>query len=196
MFHYDFLYGLCWRFNSGKSLQGKDLPIRNAGLVGWRNGLQLELYAGHAELQDKFSMDRGFRFFVFNRSNVYPVAYDIGVDVATGQSTNIGIKRTIMSHLPAPFSDCLPTDTNKIDWNQNEILQFMYDNFVTGQYYWATNMWDYAGNWTWDWQVAYSQSICVKLCFQKSLFQACGKFAFSKNHKLHWWKFDVFLKFF
>jgi hypothetical protein len=172
--HYDFQYGLCWRFNSGRSLQGKILPIRTSGLVGLRNGLQLELYTGNARIQEKFTITRGFRVLVFNKSTVYPVAADIGVNVATGQTTYIGLTRTFAKHLPAPFSNCLPTDTTKIDWSQNEILQFMYDNFVKGQYYSNEAFWSYAGNWTWDWKVTYSQSNCVKLCFQKYLFQECG----------------------
>jgi hypothetical protein len=115
MYHYDFFYGLCWRFNAGKGLQGNDLPIRTAGQVGWKNGLQLELYAGHAELQERLTLKRGFRVLVFNKSTVFPIADEIGIDVSTGQETNIGIKRTFVNHLPDPFSNCLPTDINQID---------------------------------------------------------------------------------
>jgi hypothetical protein len=144
------MYGLCWRFNSGKSLQGKSKPIRTSGQVGLMQGLQLELYAGHSQLQNKFSITRGFRFFVFNKSTVYPNAADIGINVATGHATYIGITRTFTNHLPAPYSNCLPVDPTKIEWNQNEVLQFMYDNFVQGQYYWSGDFWNSAGNWTWD----------------------------------------------
>jgi hypothetical protein len=176
MSHYDFIYGMCWRFNSGMNLKGKHVPIRTSGQVGLKHGLQMELYAGHAELQEKFSMIRGFKVFVFNKTNVYPIAADIGIDVSTGQATNIGIVRSFTNHLPAPFTNCLPTDIKRIDWGQNEILQFMYDNFVSGQFYTNYGFWRYAGNWTWNWTVEYSQSICVKLCFQKHLFPACGNY--------------------
>jgi hypothetical protein len=158
----------------GRNLHGNTTSIRTSGQVGSKYGLQLELYAGSAQQQEKFVMIRGFRLFVFNRTNVYPVPDDIGIDVSTGQATNIGITRTFTNHLPAPFTNCLPSDITQIDWTQNSILQFMYNNFVTGQYYWSTNMWPYAGNWTWNWTVSYSQSICVKLCFQNYLFQTCG----------------------
>jgi hypothetical protein len=176
MYYYDFTYGLCFRFNVGKSANGKDLPIKKSGQVGHRNGLQLELYAGHAKFQDEYSIKRGFRVLVFNRSVLYPVADEIGIDLATGQETSIGIRRIFINHLPAPFSNCLPADTTKIDWTQNEVLKYMHDNFIKGQYYWSTDAWDYAGNWTWDWRVAYSQSKCVKLCSQMYLFQECGKY--------------------
>jgi hypothetical protein len=174
MYHYDYMYGLCWRFNSGKSLKGEDLPIKTSGEVGWMHGLQLELYTGNAELQERFAMKRGFRIFVFNKSTVYPIAADIGIDVSTGHETNIGIKRTFKNHMPAPFSNCLSTNATEIDWNQNEALKFMNDNFITGQYYWSGDFLYYAGDWTWNWTVSYSQSKCVKLCYQKSLFQTCG----------------------
>jgi hypothetical protein len=171
---FDFNYGLCWRFNMGRGLQGKVLPIRTSGQVGWKNGLQLELYTCNSKIQEKFSITRGFRVLVFNKSAMYPIAEDIGIDVSTGQATNIGIRRTITNHLPAPFSNCLPNDVSKINWAKNEVLQFTYDNFVTGQYYWSTSFWDYVGNWTWNWTVNYFQSKCVKLCFQKYLFKNCG----------------------
>jgi hypothetical protein len=172
--HFDYYYGLCWRFNMGKSVKGKDIPVQTSGQVGWKHGLQLELYKGNEKIQERFSMSRGFRLFIFNRSNQYPVGLDIGVDVATGRATSIGIKRSFLTQLPAPYSNCLPTDINQIDWSQNEVLQFMYDNFIRGQYYSSEGFWTYAGNWTWNWTVSYSQSICVKLCFQKYLFQTCG----------------------
>jgi hypothetical protein len=100
----------------GRNLQGKQLPIRTSGEVGWMHGLQLELYVGIAEHQEKF--------------------------------------------------------VNEV---LNEVLKFMYDNFIIGQFYSSGNFWHHAGNRTWNWTVTYSQSKCVKLCYQKSLFQACGK---------------------
>jgi hypothetical protein len=162
----------------GRNLHGNETIIKKSGQVGLANGLQLELYAGFARIQEKFVMKRGFRVLVFNRTNVYPIPGDIGIDVSTGQETSIGITRTFTNHLPAPFSDCLPSDINKIDWNQNEALKFMYENFVTGQYYWNANSWNYAGNWTWNWTVSYSQSICVKLCHQKYLLRKCGNISY------------------
>jgi hypothetical protein len=176
MYHYDFYFGLCWRYNMGRNLKGITVPIRMIGEAGFRNGLQLELYVGHAELQEKYSTRRGFRVLVFNKSTVYPVAEDIGVDVATGMETNIGVRRTFTTHLPAPFSNCLPIDTSQIDWSQNDALNFMFENYVAGQYYSSEGFWTPAGNWTWNWTVSYSQSICIKLCFQKSLFKKCGIF--------------------
>jgi hypothetical protein len=77
-----------------------------------------------------------------------------------------------MFHLPAPYSSCLPIDISQIDWSKNDVLQFMYDNFVQGQYYYNGGQWF---DWTWNWTVSYSQSICIKMCFQKYLFDQCGK---------------------
>jgi hypothetical protein len=190
MFHYDYVYGLCWRFNMGRDVYGNITSIKTSGQAGFANGLQLELYAGLAQMQEKFVMKRGFRVLVFNRTNVYPIPGDIGIDVSTGQETSIGITRTFTNHLPAPFSNCLQSDITQIDWNQNDALKFMYDNFVTGQYYWTANAWEYAGDWTWNWTVSYSQSICVKLCFQKYLFQKCGNISFCKTKVIFLYLFE------
>jgi hypothetical protein len=84
----------------GKDVSGNSLQILTSVQEGWRNGLQLELYAGHAQLQEKFKAIRGFRILVFNKSDMYSVAEDFGVDVANGMATNIGIKRTFIFHLP------------------------------------------------------------------------------------------------
>jgi hypothetical protein len=170
-YHYDFDYGLCYSFNMGKDIYGNDTKIRTSGQVGWRNGLQLELYTGHAKLQDKFTAIRGYRVLIFDQSNVYPVADDLGVDIATGMATNIGIRRTFTYHLASPYSNCLQSDISQIDWSKNEVLQFMYDNFVQGQYYTTGG---YTTYWKWNWTVSYSQSICVMMCFQKYLFEQCG----------------------
>jgi hypothetical protein len=175
MFYYDTYYGLCHRFNFGRTLRGNVTPIRTSGKVGWRYGLQMELYVGRAEIQEKFIANRGFRVIIFNRSNAIPIGEDIGVNIPTGQETNIGIRRTFTNHLSSPYSNCLPTDIAQIDWSQNPVLQFMYDNFIVGQYYWSTDIYIPAGNWTWNWTVSYSQSVCVKMCFQKYLFAMCGK---------------------
>ncbi len=173
LYQYDLYYGLCYRFNAGKDIQGNDTRIRKSGKVGWRNGLQLELYAGQAKVQEKYAATRGFRILIFNQSNVYPLIEEIGVDVATGMATNIGIRRTFIFHLPAPYNDCLPTNISQIDWSKNDVLQFMYDNFVQGQYYTSGG---YMFDLKWNWAVSYSQSICVKMCFQKYLFEKCGIF--------------------
>ncbi len=60
----------------GKIMAGNSTPTMTSGKVGWRNGLELELYAGHAQLQEKFAAIRGFRILVFNQSNIFPIAED------------------------------------------------------------------------------------------------------------------------
>jgi hypothetical protein len=160
----------------GRSSIGEIIPMKTSGQVGWRYGLQMELYSGSIQLQESFATNRGFRIIIINRTNTYPTALDSGVDVLTGFSTNIGITRSFTRHLPPPYTNCLSTDITKIDWNQNEVLKFMYENFVMGQFYISGDgvTYPYAGNWTWNWTVSYSQSVCVKQCFQKYLFEQCS----------------------
>ena len=167
---YDYQYGLCYRFNMGRYMNGSGKPILSSGRPGWRHGLTLDLFAGSARAQEKYIANRGFRILVFNRSNPYPIAQDIGVDVATGQSTNIAINREFTNHLPEPYSNCLPTEINEIDWTKNEALSFMFENFVNGSYYSSGAV---LGNWSWEWRVSYDQNLCIKLCFQKYLFETC-----------------------
>ena len=167
---YDYYYGLCYRFNMGRYMNGSVKPVLSSGRPGWRYGLILDLFSGSARFQEKYIANRGFRILVFNRSNPYPIAQDIGVDVATGMSTNIAINREFTYHLPAPYSNCLPTDINKINWGQNEVLNFMFEHFVNGNYYSSGSI---LGNWSWEWQISYDQNLCIKFCFQKYLFETC-----------------------
>lgn len=125
------------------------------------------MFAGDSELQDKFITNRGFRILVFNQSEYYQIALDEGVNVATGQETNIAVRRVFLKHLPSPYGNCLNSDNTKIDWNQNDVLAFMYSNFILNNYY--DN-----GNFTHNLTLTYTQFVCLKCCFQKFLLSYCG----------------------
>jgi amiloride-sensitive sodium channel subunit delta len=171
MEYLDYHYGLCYRFNQGRDLSGRVVNISTLGLAGLKQGLQLELYAGHKS-QEKYMQTRGFRIIVFNKSDVNQMGQDVGIDVATGLNTNIAVQRTFTTHLSAPHGNCLPTDIAKINWNQNDVLKFMYDNYIDGSYYKPTNY----SSWTterWHWTLTYSQFFCLKMCFMKYLYENC-----------------------
>jgi hypothetical protein len=172
MEYFDFYYGLCYRFNQGRALNGTQLNISTQGLAGQRNGLQLELYVGSAHLQEKYMIKRGFRLLVFNKNDVNQVAQDTGIDVATGMSTNVVVERTFTNHLPAPYGSCLSNDITKVNWNENDVLKFMFENYIDGSYFNTT----FIPAWTserWNWTLTYSQDFCLKMCFQKYLYENC-----------------------
>jgi hypothetical protein len=103
---------------------------------------------------------------VFNASDPYQIAEDSGISISTSMETNVIIKRSFLTHMDYPYGECLEQDVNKINWNKNDVLQFMKSDFIDGNFY--DN-----GNWTWNWTLTYSRYVCVKLCFQKYLFDTC-----------------------
>jgi hypothetical protein len=167
--YYDYYYGTCWRFNTGVSTNGTAVPIMTIGNPGWRDGLQLELYAGSATLQEMYMIERGFRVIVTNRTRQYDLSYaDYGVKVSTGQATDIVVKREFTNHLPAPYGPCLSNDITQVDWTRNDVLKFMKANFIDGNYY------DNQGKSSWNITLQYSQYVCLKMCYQKLLFSMCA----------------------
>jgi hypothetical protein len=174
--YFDYYYGFCYRFNQGIDLSGNPSNISMVGVAGVKYGLQLELYAGYATGQELYMQTRGFRVTVFNKSAVDHIALEQGIDVATGLNTNIAVIRTTLTHLAKPYGPCLPIDIDKITWTQNVHLKFMYDNYIDGSYFIGLPN-PYAptqATVNWNWTVIYSQFICLKLCYQKYLFEQCG----------------------
>jgi hypothetical protein len=66
----------------------------------------LELFAGDINVQQIFAIKTGYRIVVRNQSSE-PVPIDMGIDVATGQQTNIAISRKFYNKLSEPFSNCV-----------------------------------------------------------------------------------------
>lgn len=81
-----------------------------------------------------------------------------GVNIATGEETNIAISATYTYHLPAPYGNCLPTDVTQIDFTANSVLSFMNQYFVQGNNY----------------TIAYTQLLCLKMCLQQYVYTTCG----------------------
>src|SRR5690606_35639629 len=60
--YYEFFYGNCYRFNSGRNSSGDQVPDKEVSRAGWIDGLKLEL-------------------FIDNPSNIYNLAYSTGVQI-------------------------------------------------------------------------------------------------------------------
>jgi hypothetical protein len=173
MEYFDYYYGLCYRFNQGRNLTGYPTPISKLGLAGIKNGLQLELYAGHAKTQEKYILTRGFRILVFNKSEVNQMAQDVGIDIPTGFSTNIEVQRIFTHHLSSSYGICQPTEISKVNWNQNDVLKFMNEYFIEDSYYKPIDSTSWRGP-PWNWTINYSQLFCLKMCFMKYVYENCG----------------------
>jgi hypothetical protein len=175
--YYDFYYGICSRFNQGRDLFGNNTNISTVSMAGISHGLQLELYAGYAAGQEKYTATRGFRVSVFNKTALDQIVKEQGIYVATGFSTDIAVRRTVLTHLPGQYGPCLPLDVKQIDWNQNAHLKFMYHNYIDGSYYVGLpNPITGQNTSNWKWTLIYSQFFCLKLCFQKYIWEHCGCF--------------------
>jgi hypothetical protein len=173
--YFDYYYGFCYRFNQGIDLNGNPLNISTVGVAGTRYGLELELYAGYVSGQEYYVPTRGFRISVFNKSSVDQMVREQGIDIPTGMNTNIEVTRTFLTHLSQPFSNCLPTDITQINWNTNVHLQYTYKHYVDGSYFpGLINPYTGVDAPNWNWTLIYSQFFCLKLCFQKYLFEQCG----------------------
>ncbi len=161
-YYHDYNYGSCFSFNLGKvnNASPKYLTekrdILKSEKSGWENGLQLELFVGSETSQQQYAYKSGVRVIVHNQS-ITPFPNIDGIDVATGQQTNIMISRSFIKHLSEPYSQCINPNKNEIDWNKNDIFKFM-KNYYDEKF------------------ESYSQKFCLKVCLQKYLIENCNCF--------------------
>ena len=136
---YNFLYGNCFRYNSGKDSSGNQKTIKQIVDLGYYNGLQLKVYTGTPELS--FSSARmGLHIFIHN-SSFDPYFYE-GIDVSTGHVTNIAVNRLFISKKEIPYSECISDH-----YIENKIPDFFKQA-------------DNSNN-------KYRQENCIQLCIQR-----------------------------
>lgn len=63
-------YGNCYKFNSGKNFTGDLVKKRATTTPGFNNGLRLELFVGHSNLEYELIRSSGVRLFIHNSSNI------------------------------------------------------------------------------------------------------------------------------
>lgn len=153
-YFHNYHYGSCYRFNGGKGgdfYEGLNATeFKKSKKSGWKNGLQLELNVGNLSKQ-QYTYKAGIRVIVHNIS-VEPFADEDGIDVSTGQQTNIAISRYFINRLSSPYSDCIDNLKSPKVYGKNEILRKMYEYFNISEY---------------------NQKYCLKLCYQNYLIQKC-----------------------
>jgi hypothetical protein len=92
---------------------------------------------------------------IHNQSEI-PFIEEDGFDIATGFHTNVEIYKTIHTHLPNPYSDCLTELTSSLK-NSEPLLQQLYTDFNLDKY---------------------NQKYCLKVCFQAYVINQCDCYSY------------------
>lgn len=131
----DVRYGLCYRFNSDKTMNGSDRDLYKTSIAGRSGGLQIEAYEKN-----------GLLIFIHNNSippyqnENYNNINGESIFVSTGFSTDLVIEKVFTQRLGEPYNHCVKTID---DFQMNKTLyQLILDSNMT-----------------------YSQQRCFKLCF-------------------------------
>jgi len=120
-YDYDYEYGNCFRYNSGKNMNNQPVPFKSSTTSGLSNGLQLELITQSANENDNpFSIYNGFNIFISNRS-VHSY-YTEGINVSPGFTTKIIVNKYSILKKQKPYSQC----TGEL----NSIYSQYYDLFL------------------------------------------------------------------
>jgi hypothetical protein len=129
-------YGICYRFNSGKTINGSNIDLLKTSIAGRSGGLQVEV-----------NETNGLLIFVHNNSippypnENYNNINGKSIFVSTGFSTDLAIDKVFTQRLGEPYNQCV----KKIDdfnSNNKKLYQYILDkNYI------------------------YSQQRCYKLCF-------------------------------
>lgn len=130
VWYFDNVYGNCFQFNSGFDSNGNARrPIVLAEKSGLNNGLMLLLFNAMPDDLNSLAMFTGFHVFINNRT-VAPSTMS-GFDISPGFRTNIGLSKSTVERLPAPYSDCIRDDderaatfsrNTKYSYTQNDCL--------------------------------------------------------------------------
>ena len=147
--YYDYYFGYCFRFNMGKLIGNIRQPIKYSSQAGQINGLQLELFIGAANENNRFfSIESGIAIFIHSQTDI---PYNLqGIKISTGTSTYISLEKNTITQIPYPFSDCTENLSDKSAYN-SDLYHKMIDSNKT-----------------------YMQTNCKFMCYQKYLGEQCG----------------------
>ena len=148
---YDYEYGNCFTFNSGRDEAGNKIDIKKITESGSDKSFRLEIFLGDEFAQGAFMYQSGARIAIHNQSKV-PDLISEGLDASTNYQTNIGIKRSFISKLDYPYSSCV----------KNNHLSDAFDSHLYRYMFTELNM------------SLYSQKKCHQLCLQDFIRKTCG----------------------
>ncbi len=112
--YYDYQYGACLRFNSGKTMNSHYVDQKKVYASGSFYGLEIEFMIGDVdENNNMFSIDNGFNIFITNQSDFESFSLE-GIKISPGTSTRIILNKNSWRKVPKPYSDCID-DLSSID---------------------------------------------------------------------------------
>jgi hypothetical protein len=147
-----YYYGNCYTFNSGKDIYNKRSVIQQTSLSGINSGLQIEVYVGDPSTDELYNYKNGLHVVVHNQS-VTPLIEAEGIQVPTGQETNVAVKRTFINKLGPPYSQCKYKLMSTV-----EDLDSLLPSWILNEFNSTT----------------YRQKNCFNLCYQTKIIIDCN----------------------
>jgi len=142
---FDFMFGNCFTFNSGRTENGTRIPLKTFRKTGKEFGLEVELFASNPKNFFSLSKDYGVRVFIHNQSQ--PLNPNTALSFPTGFASYIAIGKLFNNRLEYPYSEC-KEDFGKFD---SELYEFIIKSNKT-----------------------YSQAECFEVCAQRNIAKACN----------------------
>ena len=135
----------CFKFNSQVN------KARKIDRFSKEYGFKVELFIGEPDkCRSPLATTSGLNIFIHNQTNT-PTLEDDSILVQQGTETDIGVYRTFMYRIPAPYSDCINKDNAAS--SQSRLVKLTLS---------ILNM--------------YQQQYCLSLCYQEFLLLYCDCF--------------------
>ena len=132
--YHDYTYNKCYRFNSGKNMFNKTIPIKKSKRSGRQEGLYIDLY-----FNNKYK-DNRLIIYIHNHTIMPLAIYNKGFYVSLGTYNYFVLSSIYDQKLEYPYNDCYK-DISKFKLNKTII------NYMIGYKKWS-----------------YSQKECESLC--------------------------------
>jgi acid-sensing ion channel 5 len=143
-YFWDYNYGNCYTFNIGFNSSGDAVPLKYSYKPGYFDGLSIELFFEEKEYMFSNVFNQGATLFIHN--NTHKPIFSNGIEILTGNSVNIGIKKTLTHKYPDPYSDCK---------DLSSVNSYFYDILTQSN-------------------KSYRQSDCFELLLQRNVIKNCS----------------------
>jgi hypothetical protein len=146
---YNVDYGNCYRFNSGKNINGKDVNLKYVSPI--KGHLNIELWIGQSQNNyNPYSIDNGYIIFINNETS--DTSLTNGITISPGFTTNITPEKLTIKKKQQPYSNCID-NLDTID---------SYDSLT------------YKKLFAYNRNQKYHSSNCYSMCIQKYLGDVCS----------------------
>ena len=147
-YYYDYNYGNCFRYNSGKNMLGETNEKKEISTNAIENCFQLELFIGRTDQSNNIlSTDNGVNLFI-EYERIDSLTSE-GIRISPGTSNYISFSKNSMTHFPKPYSDCT-SGLDQLESSDNIYFRKIIEN-----------------------NESYTESKCHLICFQKYLGDKC-----------------------